>query len=395
MQTPTSTPFADVISSLAVLNQEQHQALLDIWSDQEHHFKAIIQAQQEDHKTFWRWMDREVRAETAARQTPPTHLPLTKMGVEMGVEDEPEAFVDLFEKTAETSGWPREQWPVRLIPLLSGKAQVAAPQLTVQNLLVFDDLKRAILQRVGRSPEQHRQRFRSLVLGESGRPFVMAQQLRGSCRKWLLAEGSNVEHIIDRVVLEQFIIVCQGRRQSGSSATDQRRWTQPGSDGGVPQGWRIPSSCLSLSSPLFYPSPTPSIARPVPLPRSRPPGHPRGRGGTGPVYAAGPKAPPWGAGQTTAGTDNSSVSPLSPRHSRDPLSATRAAGRSGSACWRCGDPEHFIDRCPMMEVGTMIQVPDGPQAAPGQAGWYQIPVSIKGGTYQALVDSGCNQTSIL
>ncbi len=29
-----------------------------------------------------------------------------------------------------------------------------------------------------------------------------------------------------------------------------------------------------------------------------------------------------------------------------------------------------------------------------QAGQYQIPVSIKGGTYQALVDSGCNQTSI-
>ncbi len=42
----------------------------------------------------------------------------------------------------------------------------------------------------------------------------------------------------------------------------------------------------------------------------------------------------------------------------------------------------------------MIRVPDAPQTAPGQAGWYQIPVSIKGGTYQALVDSGCNQTSI-
>ncbi len=38
--------------------------------------------------------------------------------------------------------------------------------------------------------------------------------------------------------------------------------------------------------------------------------------------------------------------------------------------------------------------PDSPGAAPDQAGQYQIPVSIKGGTYQALVDSGCNQTSI-
>ncbi|XP_048031552.1 uncharacterized protein LOC125258652 [Megalobrama amblycephala] len=33
----------------------------------------------------------------------------------------------------------------------------------------------------------------------------MAQQLRDSCRKWLLADGSDLEQVIDRVVLEQFI----------------------------------------------------------------------------------------------------------------------------------------------------------------------------------------------
>ncbi len=32
-----------------------------------------------------------------------------------------------------------------------------------------------------------------------------------------------------------------------------------------------------------------------------------------------------------------------------------------------------------MEVGALIRVPDCPQAAPDQAGLYQIPVSIKGG----------------
>ncbi len=48
----------------------------------------------------------------------------------------------------------------------------------------------------------------------------------------------------------------------------------------------------------------------------------------------------------------------------------------------------------MIKVGTLVRVPDAPQAAPDQAGGYQIPVSIKGGTYRTLVDSGCNQTSI-
>ncbi len=47
-----------------------------------------------------------------------------------------------------------------------------------------------------------------------------------------------------------------------------------------------------------------------------------------------------------------------------------------------------------MEVGLLVRVPDSLGAAPDQAGQYQIPVSIKVGTYQALVDSGCNQTSI-
>ncbi len=96
--------------------------------------------------------------------------------------------MDLFEKTAEACGWARTQWPVRLIPLLTGEAQVAAQQLPVANLLAYEDLKQAILQRV--------------LL----RPFVMAQQLRDACRKWLMAESRDVEGVIDLVVLEQFIV---------------------------------------------------------------------------------------------------------------------------------------------------------------------------------------------
>lgn len=42
--------------------------------------------------------------------------------------------IDLFEKTAEACEWPQPHWPVRIILLLSGEAQVAAQQLTrIQN----------------------------------------------------------------------------------------------------------------------------------------------------------------------------------------------------------------------------------------------------------------------
>ncbi|KAK9955833.1 hypothetical protein ABG768_015683 [Culter alburnus] len=264
----SATPFAELITSLAVMQHDQHQALLDLRHDQERRFQAVLQAQQEDRERFRSWIDQEVRPEATVHQAVPAHLPLNKMGP----EDDPEAFLDLFEKAAEVHGWPRDQWPMRLVPLLSGESQVAAQQLPVRNLLVFEDLKRAIIQRVGRSPEQHHQRFRSLELGESGRPFVLAQQLRDSCRKWLLADGSDVEEIIDRVVLEQFVTRLPRRTaewvqchrptslESAIHLAEDHMVACPG------VGEPLPSASLS---PSFS---SPSLSRPVPLPRSRPGG---------------------------------------------------------------------------------------------------------------------------
>ncbi len=253
----------------------------------------------------------------------PTHMPLQKMGP----QDDPEAFLDLFEKTAEACGWPQMNWPVRLIPLLSGEAQLAAQQLPVQNLLVYDDLKRAILQRVGRNPEQHRQRFRSLELGENGRPFVMAHQLRDACRRWLLAGESDVDQIIDRVVLEQFIARLptntaqwvQCHHPTSLDLAIQLAEDQMAACHGV--GESLPSVSLSLP-------PSSSISPPSFLPRSRagvlPRAQPRWRGGPAPESAA------VRAHAREAGS-------ASPSSALFPVPPTRVAGKPGPACWCCGD----------------------------------------------------------
>ncbi|RXN24869.1 SCAN domain-containing SCAND2P [Labeo rohita] len=358
--------------------------------DQERRFQALVQTQQEDRELFRSWMDREVRAGgVTSAPALPAHMPLNKMGP----QDDPEAFIDLFERTAEACGWPQTNWPVRLIPLLSGEAQMAAQQLPVQNLLVYDDLKRAILQRVGLNPEQQRQRFRSLELGENGRPFVMAQQLRDACRRWLLAGGSDVDQIIDRVVLEQFIARLpkktaqwvQCHRPTSLDLAIQLAEDQIVACHGV--GETLPSVSLSL-----LPS---STSKPVPFPRSRvnlpPRPQPRWRGGPAPE-SAGLRPLSRGTGPTSssAAPVPVPVPPLSPRQSLDLLPTTRAAGKSGPACWRCGDPGHFIDRCPVMEVGTLVRVPDAPQAAPDQAGLYQIP-KWKGGALQSGRIPGLSQ----
>ncbi len=155
-------------------------------------------------------------------------------------------------------------------------------------------------------------------------------------------------------------------------------------------GGSLPSVSLSLP-------PSSSFSPPSFLPRSRagvlPRAQLRWRGGPAPESAA-VRAHAREAGSASPSSALFPVPLGSPRQFLGPLPATRVAGKPGPACWRCGDPGHFIDRCPMMEVGTLVRVPDAPQAAPDQAGGYQIPVSIRGGTYWALVDSGCNQTSI-
>ncbi len=187
----------------------------------------------------------------------------------------------LYQAQHQACGWARTQWPVRLIPLLTGEVQLAAQQLPVANVLAYEDPKRAILQRIGRNPEQHRQRFRSVELGDCGRPFVMAQQLRDACRKWLMAEPRDVEGVIDLVVLEQFVARLPRRTAE---------WVQCHRPTSLAQGIQLAedhlaacpgvgeprpnlSLSLSLSSPPSLPSP--SLSRPIPAPRSRMPVAPR------------------------------------------------------------------------------------------------------------------------
>lgn len=89
-----------------------------------------------------------------------------------------------------------------------------------------------------------------------GRPFVLAQQLRDSCRKWLLAGGSDAETIISRVVLQQFISRLpkktaqwlQCHRPASLDLTIQLAEDQLAACSGV--GEPLPSVSLSRSSPV-------------------------------------------------------------------------------------------------------------------------------------------------
>ncbi len=279
------------------------------------------------------------------------HVPLMKMGP----HDDPEAFVDLFEKTAEACSWARTHWPVHL---------------KIWN------------------PEQHRQRFRSVELGDNVRPFVMTQQLRDACRKWLMAEPRDIEEVIDRVVLEQFIARLPRRTAE---------WVQYHRPTSLTQAIQLAEyhlvACPGVGEPLINlslaPSPPsfPSLARPVPAPRSRVPAAPRApqRSGNG----QGDRYPRRGGEQSRCATAFF-LSPTIPC----PSFCRWGGGKAWAGLLELRGPGAFSG--PLSHDGGGIADPGPrlPRGCPDQAGQYQIPMSIKGGTYQALVDSGCNQTSI-
>ncbi len=108
-QSAGSTALAELVKSLDSLHHSQHEVLMDIRRKQEN--RLLAQANEEDQRAIQSLLGQEVQPGAAP---PIAHVPLVKKSP----HDDPEAFMNLFEKTAEACGWDCAQWPVRLILLL-------------------------------------------------------------------------------------------------------------------------------------------------------------------------------------------------------------------------------------------------------------------------------------
>ena len=84
---------------------------------------------------------------------------------------------------AKVSRWPRQERAHHPLPLLTGEAQLAAHSLPAASQRGYEAVARDIRDRLGLYPEEHRRRFRALVLAEGNRPFAFAQQLRDHARR--------------------------------------------------------------------------------------------------------------------------------------------------------------------------------------------------------------------
>ncbi|CAL8371991.1 unnamed protein product [Arctogadus glacialis] len=132
------SPLGNVLGHLAQRAERQgplHQAQNEVLSDLAQSLAA----------------DRAMRRELLASGGPATHIP------KMGEADDAEAFIKTFQGVAERD---------------------------------YDAITRAIRDRLGLYPEEHRRRFRALAFSEGDRPF--AQQLRDQARSTLCLDRSTL-----------------------------------------------------------------------------------------------------------------------------------------------------------------------------------------------------------
>ncbi|MGH0120082.1 UNVERIFIED_CONTAM: hypothetical protein FKN15_062772 [Acipenser sinensis] len=87
----------------------------------------------------------------AARPAGPD--PRLQRPTKMTAEDQPEAYLEVYEPMPTSAGWAQAQWASYLLQELTGEAQAAAWTLSPERVMDYPTLKAAILNRVGATSE--------------------------------------------------------------------------------------------------------------------------------------------------------------------------------------------------------------------------------------------------
>ncbi len=112
--------------------------------------------------------------------------------------DDTEHYITTFERLAEVYKWPEEDWAIRLITLLTGKAQSAFVSMEPILTRDYKVVKQAILAKYEIHSETYRLRFRAreTLVEETPRKLYVRGPPQGFVRQmgknWQLQQGCNL-----------------------------------------------------------------------------------------------------------------------------------------------------------------------------------------------------------
>ncbi|KYO40153.1 hypothetical protein Y1Q_0022086 [Alligator mississippiensis] len=102
----------------------------------------------------------------------------------MTKDDDPEAYIEAFERHALMTGLDKRFWASQLGALVVGKAQAAYQALSRDDALDYEHMKEAILYRLEINPEHYRCQFQAKKGPEAKQPRVLLQLLQDLLDKW-------------------------------------------------------------------------------------------------------------------------------------------------------------------------------------------------------------------
>ncbi len=144
-------------------------------------------------------------ARPAARQRiplPDPRVQAAQLLPKMTAHDDVEVYLQMFENTATTEGWDRDDWACALAPLLTGEAQRTFFSLPTALAECYDDIKREILARVGLSPVCAAQCFHEWVYQPRRPARAQAAELSRLAQHWLMDGAPTAAQVTERVVID-------------------------------------------------------------------------------------------------------------------------------------------------------------------------------------------------
>ena len=133
------------------------------------------------------------------RRAPPS---INNLIPRLSREDDIEAYLVAFERTARREGWPGDEWVGLIAPLLTGPAQAAYYDLCEDADLHYPHLKTEILARYNLTPWARAQRFHAWTYTEGESPRGQLYQLTRLVKGWLVP-AQSVAAVLETVAIDK------------------------------------------------------------------------------------------------------------------------------------------------------------------------------------------------
>lgn len=288
------------------------------------------------------------------------HVPLLP---KLQDSDDVEHFLTTFERLAEVYRWPKEDWAVHLIPLLTGKARSAFVAMAPAFTSDYDKVKEVILKKYEINPETYRLRFRSLNTAEDESPTELYVRLKDLFSKWVQLDVRSKTEMMETLVLEQYMRVLY---------PEVRTWVKERNPSTAGEAADLVESYIAAR---------------------------KGSSGTFRYSGVFPEARGKSVGSGGSLFSQSQAQSVKVTDSRPslPVVTRQILPRGDIVCYNCGEVGHTSPHCPLRKPksASLCYVPQSsPKLVVKPDKEPTISVLLNGKPLMALVDTGCTRTLV-